>query len=205
VEQGERLRAQKVILTVPRSEVSLTISGAQKEVEMIDSIYNPILDVLADHKPKTLSEIEAAVVPQGITFGKVRQAVMILGGAGQLLSVQDETVSTAARERTDSLNAYLMRKARGTDDLGYLASPVTAGGVPVGRIHQLFLLARAEGKKRPADWAKFVWEVLEAQNQSIVKDGKAIDNAEDSIAELSSRANLFNEMQLPILRALKIV
>jgi hypothetical protein len=205
VEQGERLRAQKVILTVPRTEVSLKIAGAQEEVEMIDAIYNPILDALADHQPKTLAELEAAVKGQGIGFGKVRQAVLILGGSGQLFSVQDDVAVAAARPHTDRLNAHLMRKARAGDEISYLASPVTAGGMTVGRIHMLFLLARAEGKKRPADWAKFVWEVLEAQNQSIVKDGKAIDNAEDSIAELSSRANSFNEMQLPILRALKIV
>jgi hypothetical protein len=205
VEQGEMLRAQKVILTVPRAEVSLKISGAQEEVEMIDAIYNPILDALADHQPKSLAKLEAAVAPQGIGFGKVRQAVLILGGAGQLLSVQDDAAVAAARPHTDRLNAFLMRKARGNGELSYLASPVTAGGVPMGRIPMLFLLARLEGKKRPADWAKFVLAILDAQNQTIVKNGQTVNNAEDSLVELTARANAFNDMQLPILRALQIV
>jgi SAM-dependent methyltransferase len=203
-EQGEQLRAHKVVLVVPRAEVSLKISGAQEDVDLIEAIYNPILDVIADHQPKTLAEIEAAVAAQGIGFGKVRQAVLILGGSGQLLSVQDDAAIQAARPHTDRLNAYLMRKARGNDDISYLASPVTAGGVTLGRIHMLFLLARLEGKKKPADWARFVWTILEAKNQALVKDGKTLDDAEDSIAELTARANAFDAIRLPILKALQI-
>jgi SAM-dependent methyltransferase len=205
VEQGELLRAQKIILTVPRAEISLKISGAQEEVEMIETIYNPILDEIANHQPKTLAEIELAVAQHGIGFGKVRQAVLILGGSGQLLSVQADAAINAARPHTDRLNAYLMRKARGSDDIGYLASPVTAGGVTVGRIELLFLLARLEGMTNPADWAKFVWEILEVKNQALVKDGIALDNAEDNIAELTVRADAFNDTRVPILRALQIV
>jgi hypothetical protein len=205
VEQGERLRAQKVLLTVPRSEVSLKISGAQEDVEMIDGIYRPILDLLADHQPRTLADIETAVAPQGISFAKVRQAVMILGGSGQLLSVQDDAAITAAQPQTQKLNSWLMRKARGSDDISYLASPVTGGGVALGRIHVLFLLARLEGNKKPADWARFVWGVLEARNQAIVKNGQSLHNADDSIAELTLRANAFNETRLPILKALQIL
>jgi len=204
VEQGERLRAQKVILTVPRSGVSLKISGAQEEVEMIEGIFSPILDALADHHPRTLADIEAAVTPKGIGFGKVRQALMILGGSGQLLSAQDDAAISAARPQTERLNTWLMHKARGSDHISYLASPVTGGGVALGRIHVLFLLARIEGRKKPADWAEFVWTILEAKNQALVKDGKALDNAEDSIAELTVRANAFHATQLPILKALQI-
>ena len=71
-----------------------------------------------------------------------------------------------------AINAHLQDKARGSGEISYLASPVTGGGVTVGRFPQLFLLAMAQGKKQPADWAAFAWNILASQGQRIIKDGK---------------------------------
>ncbi|HCI15031.1 MAG TPA: hypothetical protein DFK12_14100 [Gallionellaceae bacterium] len=71
-----------------------------------------------------------------------------------------------------------MDKSRGSNELGYLASPVSGGGIVVGRIQQLFLLAMGQGKKQPAEWAQFVWQILSAQGQKLVKDGKTLETEE---------------------------
>jgi len=102
------------------------------------------------------------------------------------------------------LNAYLCDKARGSSDVGYLASPVTGGGVSVGRSHQLFLLAKMKGHKIPADWAAFAWQILAAQGKKIIKDGVALETAEANLAELTEQAQAFSEKQLPLLLALGI-
>lgn len=97
-----------------------------------------------------------------------------------------------------------MDKSRGSGDIAYLASPVTGGGVTVPRFHQFFLLARSQGRKQPAEWAQVVWQVLAAQGQRIIKEGKTLEGAEDNLAELTHQANEFAEKRLPILKALEI-
>jgi hypothetical protein len=101
-----------------------------------------------------------------------------------------------------------MRKSRASNDLSYLASPVTGGGVTVPRFSQLFLLARSEGgpagSGQPADWARNAWEIISAQGQRLIKEGKTLESAEDNIAELTAQAQTFAEKQLPVLRALGI-
>lgn len=204
LEQAEALRAQKVILVQPRADVSLKVTGALGEASMQEAVYAPILDALADHKPKTLGQIEQAVKDKGVAFAQVAQAAMILTGAGHLAAVQDDAVISKAKKHTDKLNVHLIDKARGSSDISYLASPVTGGGVTVGRFQQLFLLAMSQGKKQPAEWAQVVWQILAAQGQKIVKEGKTLESAEENIAELTLQATTFAEKQLPILKALQV-
>ena len=120
------------------------------------------------------------------------------------MSVQDDATIARARKQTDRLNAVICDKARGGGDLGLLASPVTGGGFPVGRFQQLFLLARAQGRKLPAEWALFAWQLLASQGQRMRKDGKTLESADENIAELTAQAQAFADKQLPILKALGI-
>jgi hypothetical protein len=204
LEQTEAFRAQKVILVQPRADVSLKVTGSIGEATMQEPVYNPILDVLADHKPKTLGQIEQAVKDKGVVFSQLTQAAMILTGAGYLAAVQDEALIPKAKKHTDKLNAHLIDKARGSADISYLASPVTGGGFTVNRFQQLYLLAISQGNKQPAEWAQFVWQNLAAQGQKIVKDGKALETPDENIAELTVQASTFSQKQLPILKALQI-
>jgi len=204
MEQGEAVRGQRVILVQPRADVSLKVTGSLGEATMQDAVYIPILDTLADHRPKALAQIERSVKEKGIGFAQLLQAVMVLTGSGALLAIQDEATTPKAKKYTDKLNAFLMNKARSSGDISYLASPVTGGGITVGRFQQLFLLAKSQGKKQPAEWAEFAWQVLVQQAQRIVKEGKTLENAEENLAELTAQANTFAEKQLPILKALGI-
>lgn len=204
VEQVDALRAQKVVLTTARSDVSLKVAGALGEATMSEAVYAPILDALADHKPRTLGQVEQAVQRQRINLGQLRQATMLLAGAGHLAPVQDEALAQKARRQTDRLNAHLMTKSRGSNDISYLVSPVTGAGVLVHRFNQLFVAAMREGKGQPADWAAQAWQVLAMQGQHLVKDGKSLQTPEENKAELTAQARTFAEKQLPILKALQI-
>jgi hypothetical protein len=66
------------------------------------------------------------------------------------------------------------------------------------------LLALRHGKKLPAAWAIFTLEVITAQSQKIVKDGKTLETPEENLAELNLQANAFATKQLPIMKALQI-
>lgn len=204
LEQAEAFRAQKVILVLPRADVPLKVTGAIGEATLQKAAYNPILDALADHKAKSLSQIERLVKDQGVTFAQVIQAIIILTGAGHLAAVQDEAITYKTKKQTDKLNAHLIDKARGSGDIGYLASPVTGGGIAATRFQQLFLLALNQGKKQPIEWAQLVWQILTAQGQKIVKEGKTLETPEENLAELVEQANVFANKQLPIFKVLQI-
>lgn len=204
LEQVELTRALRVILTVHRADVSLKVNGTVGEATLNDSVYNPILDLLADHKIKTLGQIEQAMKGTEITLPQIIQSVMVLAGSGQIVMVQEENVIARAKKTTDKLNNHIMSKAAGSGDITYLASPVTGGGITVGRFQQLFLLAMSRGKRQPSDCAQFVWQILAAQGQKIVKEGKPLETGEENIKELTEQAVTFFEKQLPILKALQI-
>jgi len=204
LEQAEGWRAQRVVLTSARSDVPLKVAGVLGEATMSEAVYAPILDFLADNKPRSIAEIEQSVRTRAINLGQIRQAAMLLTGAGHLSCVQEEPVVEKARKRTDKLNRFVMDKARGSSELSHLASPVTGGGVAVGRFQQLFLLARSQGNKLPEDWAQYVWKGLAAQGQLLTKDGKTLATAAENLDELTRQAHAFAEKQLPILKALQV-
>ncbi|QGU33514.1 class I SAM-dependent methyltransferase [Thermochromatium tepidum] len=208
LEQMEALRDERVVLVQPRADVALKVTGSLGEAALQEAIYTPILDQLADHKPKTLGQLETALQAsasgQAITFGQLLQAVLVLMGNGALAPAQDEAHSAKAKKVTERLNAHLMLKSRGSSDIGYLASPVTAGGVGAPRFHQLFVLAKQQGHKTPPDWANFVWQLLAAQGQRLIKEGQALQTPEENLAELSTQAQTFAEKHLPLWKALQV-
>lgn len=205
IEQAEVLKDTRVILTSPRDQVPLKVNGALGEAEMTQRIYAPILDQLADHKPKTLGQLEKALSDQGINLAQLLEAAMLLAGTGHLAPVQDDNVIKKAKKQTDALNARLLLLARGSSDINHLASPVTGGAVGANRFEQLFLLAHQQGHKEPSAWAQFVWQVLSIQGQKLVKEGKTLTSADDNLTELTQQAQAFADARLPVLKALQVI
>jgi SAM-dependent methyltransferase len=201
-EQAERVRAERVILGASRASIPRFIAGARAKVAA--PFFGPILDVLKDHRPRSLGEIERAVQDSGLPFAETIRAIMILAGAGFLQPVQDEEAAGEATNRTDKLNNFLIERARFGTEVGRLASPVTGGGVRVPWIVQLFLLAGRNGRETPRDQAAFVWSVLQEQGQRAKRDGKDIETAEDSLAELTKQAEIVAQQHIPVLSALGI-
>ena len=204
LEQAETLRRQRLLLVTPRADVPLKVAGALGEATLSEGVYAPLLDLMADHRPRTLAELESALKAHGIGFAQLLQAAVVLAGGGHLAAVQDESATARARKTTAAANQWLLQRARGSSDISYLASPLTGGGVTVGRFPQLFLLALQQGRKKPEEWAASAWDVLSGQGQRIVKDGKPLESAADNLAELSAQASQFAEKQLPILKALGV-
>jgi SAM-dependent methyltransferase len=208
LEQAEALREQRVILIQPRADVSLTVTGSLGEAALQETVYGPILDQLANHQPKSLAQLEQALKTSdtgtAINFAQLLQATLVLSATGALLAAQDETTLHKAKKRTERLNRHLMLKARSHNELTYLASPVTGGGISVPRFHQLFLLARSQGYKQSQEWAGFVWNLLAQQGQRLVKEGKTLETPDENLAELTAQADEFAAKQLPVLKSLQI-
>lgn len=205
VERSEALRSQGVVLIAPRTDVKLKAKGALGEAKMAENVYNPILDLLADHQVRTLGQIEQSLQGQGVLLPQIEQAILILIGEGYVAPVQAASVIAASIEKAQALNRVLFDKARGSKDINYLASPVTGGGLAIGRFHQLFLLAKSQGHKTPEDWAKFTWVILAGQGQRIIKEGRTLETPEENLRELIEKATTFNTKWMPIMKGLQII
>lgn len=204
LEQVEALRNEIVVLQTPRSEVTLKAKDGGREINLNEEIYNPILDVLANHKTISLGELESKLKAKEIGLAKIVQAVMVLADFGHLFVTQNEGNVVEAKVQTDKLNTHILRRSRSNAEVRYLASPLTGGGVAVSRFHQLFLLACQAGKKMPAAMAEFAWAILSEQGERIVEDGKTLETEAENISRLTDQAEKFKKKHLPILQALKI-
>jgi len=205
IEKNDQSRTLRVIMTRHRAEIVLKVTGALGTATLSDSVYGPILDFLSDHKIKSLGQIEQALLGKKISLLQIIQAAMLLVGSGQMALAQEENIIAKARKHTDKLNNYILRKASSSGDIVYLASPVTGGGINVGRFQQLFLVGLSKGLRSPNDFAQFVWKILSAQGQKILKEGKTLETAEENIEELTEQTIIFLEKQLPILKALQVI
>jgi len=205
LDQAEALRSHRVMLIQHRPDVSLKVTGSLGEATMNESVYVPILDLLADHKPRTLGGLEQSLKEKEIPFAQIIQAVMVLSGGGHVCTVQDDAVISRVKKNSRALNLHLAAKARSSNDITTLTSPVTGGGITVSRFDQLFLLAFTQGRKQPGEWAQSVWQILQAQGQKLVKEGHTLENDAENIAELTDQAENFAGKQLPLLKALQVV
>ncbi len=204
LERHEALLAERIVLASYREEIPLTVQVPTGEATLNPDVYNPILDALADYKVTTIGELYTKVKDKKIELGQLHEAVMVLADGSRLLSAQDEKVIGRRKKYTDRLNCHLQKKARSGHEIAYLVSPVTGGGIGIGRINQLFAEAAAAGRKQPAEWAQYVWSLLESQGQRLKTDGKIIESKEDNLIELTKQAKEFAHKRLPILRALQI-
>lgn len=206
LERLEALRQERLLLVTPREDVSLKANGSLGEATLTEGVYNPILDLLADHQIKSIGELEQALARRKveINFGQLLQAVMVLGGLGHVYSAQDDATISKASKHTQTLNRHLMQLARSSQDIAVLASPVTGGGLSVSRFGQLFLLSLSRGKKEPKQWAEDAWLWLEMQGQRLVKEGQTLQSKEDNLKELTQQAETFAQKQLPILKSAKV-
>ena len=155
-EQVQALHGQRVVLVHPQANVRFKVALADGDASMTVSEGGPLLDALADHQPHALGDLAHHVYQHGMNFDRLLQFVLAMAGNGFLQAAQeDRAISNAAgKGAVRRLNAILMHKAKMSQVVNYLASPVTGGGVPVERYHQLFLLARSEGLESPDLWAQ---------------------------------------------------
>ncbi len=205
VEQTELIKQHKVVLINAREDVSLKIAGSVGTANMSEAIYAPILDLMADHKSRSIESITAQVKDKGVLLPQVIQAAIVLIGSGHMASVQDDMQIAQAKEATNKLNLALLEKARFSTDISFLASPVIGGGVAVNRFQQLFIHKINLGEKNPLELAKFVWFILKSQNQKVLKHGKPIENDQENVNELILQAEFFLRKRFDILNKLGVI
>lgn len=203
-QQFEHIKKQNLVLLHPAEAIALKVTGSLCEANLSEAIYVPILELMSDHKARSIEEISSTLKDKSLNVAQVMQAAMVLAGSGQMESAQNQEQISKAKLTAKKLNNALLDRARFNSEVSYLASPVTGGGIAMNRFEQLFLLSIQKGQALPIEWAQSAWEILSSQDQRIVKEGKPIELAQDNLAELVCQAKEFEHKRLPILKALEI-
>jgi hypothetical protein len=140
----ERWLDTRFALTTPAGEIDLTFETALGTIQLRPDMYKPVIEVL-DRGPMTMRELVASEPAARLEWTGLTDAIRVLVGRGDLqpaLPAENEAERTAA---VRAFNAAVTALAKDSDDLGYLASPVTGGGVRVDRLTQLYLQAKRDG------------------------------------------------------------
>ena len=202
-EQVAAMREERIVLTVTEANLPKTVRGVLGEASLLDTIYQPIFELLLDNKPHSILELETHVGAKNVNFAQMTSALTILMGLGVITPAAAGQDVNKAKTRTLALNKAIARRSLSVGDVAHFASPVTGGGVVAGRFQQLFWLARQNGGKTAEDWAMFAHQVLQGQGQAIIKDGATLQG-EDNLTELRAQAEQWGAQVLPVWTALGV-
>lgn len=187
----EAWRGTRFVLATPRGEVAERVTGPLGEQCLSEPVHLAVLAALGDHRPREFRDVEAAT---GLGVGVLADAVFQLAAFGYVSIAQDDATIRRCTARTERLNAQLTAQAAASDDIAVLASPVTGGGVIVGRTEKLFLEAIASGQRTPDDW------VAHAQFRAAAW----LETTSSGATELVQQARRFADLRLPVLQALAV-
>jgi SAM-dependent methyltransferase len=206
LERLERLNEVSVALTSRPEDTALEINTVLGKIGLREDIYAPLIAAMADDKgsPKTIGQLARRPKLANIETGVLIEGVAVLIGGGRAHIAKSEAEIAVTAPRTRRLNAHLIARARSSDDITHLASPVIGGGVAVSRFDQMFIGARAANARTPDDWAREAWTVLARQGQSIIKNGEVLNTPEANLDELKVQAAGFAQDRLPLLQRLRV-
>jgi hypothetical protein len=145
-------RETRVVLTSRPDEIPAKIVGERGEVRLAEPAHLAVIDALASHRPRTVGTLAESPACREIAFDTLTDALHALAAFGHVMPAQDDATIARCAPRAAGLNAILLARARMTDDIDFLASPVTGGGVAVDGIDQLLMAALADGANAPAAW-----------------------------------------------------
>ncbi len=200
IEGRERWLKMRFVLSKRRENVPLTVSCLQGEASLQEEVYTPLLDGLADG-PRTVGQLLTDPKIAEVGWERILQALTVLVGGGHLEPALSEDGAAARAASSRAFNAAVMEAARSSDELQWLASPVTGGGVPADRFARLFLLAAHLGHEDPAAYA---WDQLNATGLKLQKNDVQVENDEENLQETHTVFDNYTAQQLPIFQTLGI-
>jgi len=197
-ERIARFRERRFFLAIPPHRAPARITGPRgDEIELSGDMRRLFAAMGAErHAPKSIAQLEAAT---GLSAETVIESVLLMMGIGLAFAAQDRAAADHVREQCRALNGFLCARAKENGNVGVLVAPELGAAIEVGRMGQLFVLARQEGNGTHAAQAAFVWRYLHKTGERLYRQGQAIPPSE-SEAELARMAAGFEAQLWPILQ-----
>jgi hypothetical protein len=201
-ERAARLAAVRIIPVISGMPASWDIQGPMGQISLHSEVYTPALNALhAAARPLSLAELAASLK---VPFGTVLEIAIVLVGMGAAAMAHEEATTSLVRKKSLALNRAIRSRAAFDGTATHLASPVTGGGIPVGRFEQFFLNAIEAKKATAAELARHAWLQLQSAGQGVLADGKVLETEAENIDHLTPQADTFLRQQLPFLKKLGV-
>lgn len=203
-DQAERLMAVRVTLLSGPEMVALKAAFPVGELDLRADIYQPILAVLAGGS-RTIGELASHPSLAALGVARVLQAVTLLtalGNAAVSTGLDPVVDGATRRRRSERFNECVLDRSRLDDEMQWLVSPFTAGGVATSILERLFLLALQRGEDPPAFAHRIIW----GKGQRLTgPDGKAYTDEAAMLAEGRRQWQRVETSLLPVWRRMGIV
>jgi len=196
-EREAMLRQVGLVLLRPASTISTTVQTPYGTVSLDPGITGKMLQVLDG--ASGLVTLDRLIVEGGLADSPVErvfETAAALVAQNQAFPVFPDDTQRAGDSRARAMNRAIAERARGDDNLRYLASPVTGHAIDTQHTDRLFLLAWERGARTPAQLcaAALPW-------QQAFSGG----DADSARGDLEGRAAQFFEHVLPLWRRLGLV
>lgn len=205
VRQAECMHRFGMVLTVERSAAKHVLKLPLGEFTGKPELYLPLFDILAEG-PKTVAELSSMPPFAGLNVATIAQmlAFVVASGQASLFYIPDVPTPPGPAQR---MNRALADSARFGEEYQALASPLLGNGLPSGTVERLVYLALTN--KVPADdataLARAVWNAMAPLGQRVVKDGKTLQTADESLPEIKASVELVLRTRLPLWRKLGVI
>ena len=139
------------------------------------------------------------------TPAALENILVLLVNAGKISPCQSSDAVNKVENQCHALNKHICERAKFADEIQFLASPLTGGGISLNRFERIFTAAIFDGKSTVEEIADYCWKVFQSQRQVLTVEGKQLLTAEENIAEFKKGVKPFLENRLPVLKTLKVV
>ena len=189
---------------VDRSPISNQIKLPNGAINIDAKLGEKIFEYLSaeNYRPKNF---KAFLQENNFVPTMIEGLLIILAHSGKILPCQTDDVVEKVLPKCHALNKYICERAKFSDEIQFLASPVTGGGVPLNRFERIFTAAIFDGKNTVDEIADYSWKIFKAQGQFLVIQGKTLQTAEENINQFKTAVQPFLENRLPVLKTLQVV
>ncbi len=195
----ERWLQTRFALSTPAQEVELSFQTALGTLSLRPDLYQPVIEAL-DRGPMTLRKLIESLPASKLEWVGLTDAIKVLVGRGELQPALPPENEAERAASTSAFNAAVMARAKESAELGYLASPVTGGGVRVDQFTQLYLQAKQKGIADPVD---LIAKLATMSGRTVDKDGKKL-GPQEALAALTAQAERVEHKTVPLLKRLGI-
>ena len=203
-EQMTGLLNKNYVLT-STSQLPTSASVPLGKINLSEKNLETVYKYLAgdNYAPKNFSNYSEKI--PNVSVNDLINILVVLIQSGNIAPCQSVEVSRRVEKQCNALNKHLCNRAKTSDEVAVLASPVLGCGYPVSRFDKIFISAIFEGKKNVDDIANYSWKIFAEQGLRVTKSSGIVEGAEENIAELKNLVQNFFDSNLPIMKALKII
>jgi hypothetical protein len=194
-EARARWLATRFALTTPGTVSDMTFDTALGKLQLSPELHDPLIDILAQG-PATLHDIIERLPAPRPGWVSLTDVIKVLVGRGDVQPCLPAAGDSRREASTRAFNGALLARATESAEFGYLASPMTGGGVRVSRFTQMYLLAQRQGIADPK-------AALTKLAERAATDGET-QSPEEGRAALEKELARIENAVLPLLRRVGI-